>query len=159
MINKENIKWLPKWKITKYNKGETTPYEVKDIVGNALTAAGMNEIWKLVCGDTVDDFGTAPVLIVGTGTGAETEADNEATFTAGVKQGMEGGYPTFGTNKKATWRASFDGDTANQAWQEFGLLSKETGGVLMNRKTSDQGSKTLGQVWDLELMIELSNTE
>ncbi len=156
-MNKEKIQWSPKWKITKYNKGESTPYEVKEFDGNLLTNAGMNHIWGLACGDVLDDLATAPVLIVGTGSGAATVDDVEGTFTAGVKEGMEGGYPTFGTSQKATWKASYDGDTANQAWAEFGLLTKTTDGILINRKVSDQGTKTSGQTWELELEISLSN--
>jgi len=141
MKNKEKLNWLPKWKVTKYNKGESTPYEVNEFDGNLLTNEGMNHLWKIICGDAVDDLETAP------------------TFTAGVKEGMEAGYPTFGTDQKANWKASYDGDTANQSWQEFGLLTKTTDGVLINRKVSDQGTKVSGQTWELELEIKLSNPD
>jgi len=159
MKNKEKLNWLPKWKVTKYNKGESTPYEVNEFDGNLLTNEGMNHLWKIICGDAVDDLETAPVLIVGTGSGAATTSDDENTFTAGVKEGMEAGYPTFGTDQKANWKASYDGDTANQSWQEFGLLTKTTDGVLINRKVSDQGTKVSGQTWELELEITLSNPD
>jgi hypothetical protein len=157
-INKETLGWIPKWKITKFNKGETTPYEVSEFGGNLLTNAGMNHLWKIICGDAVDDLETAPMLIVGTGSGAATVDDEEGDFTAGVKESAKyDSHPTFGTDQKATWSAEYDGDTANQAWAEFGLLTKETDGVLINRKVSAQGTKVSGQTWILSLEITLSN--
>ena len=68
---------------------------------------------------------------------------------------MVDGYPTYGTSQKVTYKAVFDGTSANQAWNEFGVLSKSSGGILLNRKVSTQGTKTAGQVWELELEIEL----
>jgi hypothetical protein len=157
----EGLRWLPKWTIKKYaNDADAKAgkaYEVSEFEGNLLTNAGMNRIWELVCGDAVDDLATAPVLIVGTGSGAATVNDVEGTFTSGVKVAVDGSYPTFGTDQKATWMASFDGSTANQAWNEFGLLTKASSGVLINRKVSSQGTKISGQTWELTLEITLSN--
>lgn len=150
------------WKITKYAnkkaKEEGSSYEEKVIDGNILVNEGINELLTILgssaSGTKYDN--TNAYLIVGTGSGAATATDTEATFTAGVKQGMEDGYPTYGTSQAITWKASYDGDTANQAWQEFGVLNASSGGDLLNRKVSDQGTKTTGQVWDLELQITIS---
>lgn len=150
------------WKITKYADKEAklqgNSYEEKVIDGNILVNEGINELLTILgssaSGTKYDN--TNAYLIVGTGVGAATATDTEATFTAGVVQGMEAGYPTYGTSQAITWKASYDGDTANQAWQEFGVLNAATGGDLLNRKVSDQGTKTTGQVWDLELQITLS---
>lgn len=158
---KEGLRWTPKWTIKRYANDADykakKAYSVSEFEGNLLTNAGMNRIWELVCEDSVDGLATAPVLIVGTGSGAATVNDVEGTFTSGVKVAVDGAYPTFGTNQKATWMASFGSAVANQAWNEFGLLTKTTDGVLINRKVSAQGTKTAGQTWELTLEITLSN--
>lgn len=150
------------WKITKYTdadaKAKGDAYETKDIDGNLLTNEGINELLTILgsaaSGTKYDN--TNAYLIVGTGVGAAAAGDTEATFTAGVKAGMEVGYPTYGTSQQIIWKASFDGDTANQAWNEFGVLNASSAGKLLNRKVETEGTKTLGQVWDLELQITLS---
>ena len=127
------------------------------IDGNALVNEGINELWTILCsagGDKFDNTNTN--LIVGTGTGAEDPTDTEATFTNGVKKGMEASYPTFGTDQKATWKSSYGSGDANQAWEEFGVLNAAASGDLLNRKTSSQGTKTAGQTWELTLEITLS---
>lgn len=150
------------WKITKYSdaeakaKGES--YDEVEIDGNTLVNEGINELLTILgsSGSGTKYDNSNAYLITGTGSGAATASDTEATFTAGVKEGMEGGYPTYGTSQKITWKASYDGDTANQDWKEFGVLNGSSSGDLLNRKVSDQGTKTAGQVWDLELQITLS---
>lgn len=149
------------WTIRKFANDEEykndKPYEISTIDGNILVNEGINEIWKLICGTGGTQFSTSNAnLIVGTGTGDESATDTEATFTNGVKKGMDGGFPTYGTNQKATWKATFDGTSANQAWNEFGVLNAASGGKLLNRKKSAQGTKVAGQVWELSIEITLS---
>ncbi len=127
------------------------------INGNLLVNEGINELFTILCSSGGTKFDNADaVLITGTGTGAAAATDTEATFTNGVKVGMMSGYPTYGTDQKATWKSEFDGNTANQAWQEFGVLNAASSGKLLNRKVSDQGTKSSGQIWDLSLEISLS---
>ena len=127
------------------------------IDGNCLTNEGINEVWKLICGTGGTQYDNSNAnLIVGTGTGAAAATDTESTFTSGVKKAMESGYPTYGTDQKAVWKASYGSSDANQAWQEFGVLNAASSGKLLNRKVSDQGTKSSGQTWDLTLTITLS---
>lgn len=127
------------------------------IIGNALVNEGINEMWVLMCSAGGTEFdNTNAVLIVGTGTGAEAPADTRATFTNPVEKAMDGGFPTYGTIQKAIWQATYGSGDANQAWEEFGVLNTITTGKLMNRKLSSQGTKTVGQTWELTLEITLS---
>jgi hypothetical protein len=150
------------WHISKYasqaDKEAGKLMEMVQIDGNALVNEGINELLTILgsaaSGTKYDN--TNAYLIVGTGSGAADPTDTEVTFTAGVKVGMEAGYPTYGTDQKITWKSSYGGDTANQAWNEFGVLNAASSGKLLNRKVSAQGTKTSGQVWDLELEITLS---
>jgi len=158
----EVVRWIPFWTIRKfvneedYKKGRS--YEISKFGGNALTTEGINELWTIIgsaaSGTKFDN--THAYLIVGTGTGEESQNDTEATFTNGVKKPMNEGYPTYGTDRKITFKSTYDGNSANQAWNEFGVLNAATGGKLLNRKVSAQGTKTAGQVWELELEITLA---
>ena len=155
----EKAKWNPVFRINKF--ASQSDYEAGKLLesvvfeGNKLTNAGINEMWTLIAGTGGEQFGSLSNLIVGTGAGSESVTDTESTFTSGVKKPMADGYPTYGTSQKVTYKAVFDGTSANQAWNEFGVLSKASGGILLNRKVSTQGTKAAGQVWELELEIEL----
>jgi len=150
-----------KWIIEKFANEEEfrkgNCYERNEINHNCLVNEGINELWTLICSSsgTKYDHDNA-YLIVGTGTAEASATDTESTFTNGVKKPMEENYPTYGTEQKATWRAVFGANDANQAWNEFGVLNGETGGKLLNRLVSSQGTKTLGQVWQLTFEISLS---
>lgn len=150
--------------ITKYANYEDSinnkPYEiVTNLEKNELTNEGINYLLTMVATDakTGTPWSSANAnLIVGTGAGAADPTDVEGTFTAGVKAAMAATYPTYGTNQKATWKASYGTPTANQVWGEFGVLSQATSGKLLNRKVSAQGTKVAGQVWELEIELTLT---
>ena len=132
-------------------------YKKSVVNHNVLANGGINELWTLVCAATGIRFdNTNAYLAVGTGVGAAAAADVEGTFTNIVSVGMEAGYPTYGTLQKATWRSVFAAGVANQVWQEFGVMNASTGEQLLNRLVSDQGTKTVGQVWQLTFDITLS---
>lgn len=160
-IKKEKVFEKAEWLIRKFADEkaykDNNSYEEVKIDGNALVNEGINDVWKLICGTGGTQFSNADAnLIVGTGSGAEAAGDTEATFTSGVKKGMEAGFPTYGTSQKATWKSSYGSGDANQAWNEFGVLNAASSGDLLNRKVSAQGTKTVGQVWELSLEITLS---
>ena len=151
------------WTITKYASQEDyekkNPYEKVRFEGNLLVNEGINYLNTMFATDakTGTPFSNVNAnLIVGTGTGAAVATDVETTFTSGVKKAMMSGYPTYGTDQKITWKSSYGADDANQAWNEFGVLNAATGGKLLNRKVSAQGTKVSGQTWELELEISWS---
>ena len=151
-----------KWRIDKYANdadfAAKKKYESVEIDGNVLCNEGINELLTILgsasSGTKYDN--TNAHLIVGTGDTAETAADTEVSFTNGVKKAMENGFPTYGINQKITFSSSYGGSDANQAWKEFGVLNASSSGKLLNRKVSDQGTKTSGQTWVLTLEITLS---
>lgn len=157
----EKIYRKTKWRIAKYANdadfAAKKAYEKAEIDGNILCNEGINEINKLIAGTGGTQYANAGAnLIVGTGSGAAAATDTEATFTAGVKKGMDVSFPTYGTSQKITWQATYASGDANQAWGEFGVLNAGSSGKLLNRKVSAQGTKTLGQTWVLTLEITLS---
>ena len=150
------------WTIRKFANDEAVrknrPYEVVSFKGNCLCNEGINEILTIIgsasSGTKYDN--TNANLIVGTGSGAANPTDTEATFTSGVKKGMEASYPTYGTSQKITFKANYGSEDANQAWNEFGVLNAAASGKLLNRKVSSQGTKISGQTWELNLEIALN---
>lgn len=150
------------WHITKFaNEADFAAGKILEKVridGNALVNEGINELLTILgsaaSGTKFDN--TNANLIVGTGSGGADPGDTEATFTAGVKKAMDGGFPTYGTSQKITFQATYGAGDANQAWNEFGVLNAASSGKLLNRKVSAQGTKTNGQIWQLTLEITLS---
>lgn len=129
-----------------------------EIDGNILVNAGINLAWTLICGGAGTAFNAANAYLgVGDSSTAEDAAQTDLqAATNKVRVGMDGSYPTYGTNQYATWRATFDGTTANFHWYEFGVFNASSEGTMLNRKVSDQGTKTSGQTWQLTLQITLS---
>jgi len=92
------------------------PYEIRKIYGNALVNEGINYLNTMIATDakTGTPWSNANAnLIVGTGAGGADPGDTEITFTAGVKKIMDGGYPTYGTIQKITWRSTYGSGDAN----------------------------------------------
>jgi hypothetical protein len=70
---------------------------------------------------------------------------------------MDGGYPTYGTNQKATWKSTFTALVGNFDWREFTVANGNSDAAKnLNRKVSSQGTKASGQVWELTLEITLA---
>ncbi len=148
-----------KWSIDKFDSKTGKKIGHTEWAGNCLANEGIEELFKLLATTGAVQYdNTNAYLIVGTGTGAATASDTQATFTSGVTKGMMATYPqvSAAASHKCTWKASFGSGDANQAWEEFGLLNAATGGKLLNRKVSSQGTKTSGQTWELTLEITLS---
>ena len=86
-------------------------------------------------------------------------ADAKQTNLIGANKafvGMMTSFPTYGTDQKATWKSSYDGTTANYAWQEFIVRNGATALKDICRKVSSQVVKASGQVWELSIQISLS---
>ena len=138
-----------------YRRGES--FEYNEFDGNIMLNEGINELWTLVTGTGATKFDhTNAYLGVGTSTTSAAATDT-GLLGSPVYVGMDSGYPTYGTLQKAVWKATFDGDTANQAWNEFTVANGDSNGyVNLNRKVSAQGTKVAAQVWELTLQISLS---
>lgn len=128
------------------------------IDGNLLLNEGINAVWTLVAGGSETAYNNANAEIgVGDSTTAEsaTQTDLQAA-TNKLFKAMDSGYPTYGTSQKITFRATFGSSEANYAWQEFSVRNGNTANKNLNRKVSNQGTKTSGQTWQVTLEITLS---
>lgn len=166
MIPLDLAKHKTLWTIRKFEKdgdyeawlrGEAKPYEVVEIEGNVLLNEGIAELHNLAFGTGGTKWdNTNAYLGVGTSATAESATDT-GLIAASLYKGMETSYPTYAT-QVTTWRAVFGSAEANVSWQEFSVSNTSGGdtGVNLNRKTSDQGTKTAGQTWTLDLQITWS---
>jgi hypothetical protein len=150
------------WKIRRFeNEGEwrkNNPYNISEVKQNLLLNEGINELWTILCSSGGTKFdNTNANLGVGDSATAAQATDTGLLGTSKLYKSMDGGYPTYGTAQKATWRSTFQSGEANFAWNEFTVCNTalDTGDNL-NRKVQSEGTKTAGQVWELTLEITLS---
>jgi len=156
-IYKEGLKYKTVWTLTKKNKQKEI-IEKNTIENNVMLTEGITQLWNLITGATAGTlYNTASSYLgVGSGVTSETAADTGLSGTNTAYVGMDTGYPVV-SGTSAYWKATFDTDVANFAWEEFTVANGNTNTALnLNRKTSSQGTKTSGQQWELTLQITLS---
>lgn len=151
------------WKIRKFASDLdyklNRPYEESVFEGNIMLNEGINELWTLACSSSGTKFDNSNAYIgVGDSTTAEDAAQTGLqASTNKLYKGMNSGYPTYGTDQKATWKATFGSSEANFDWNEFTVANGNSdSAVNLNRKVSAQGTKTSGQTWEISLSITLS---
>jgi len=152
---KESIKLKGHWILEKFDKNGK--FIGKSEWDNLFLNSGINEIWKLVCGNSGTTFTNSTATIgVGDSNTAEdaTQTDLQATTNKTYKA-MDTSYPTSGTSQKATFKATFGSGDANYSWQEF-VIKNSTSSICLNRKVSNQGTKASGQTWTLTVELSLS---
>ena len=151
---KEGLKLKGHWIIERFD--EDGKLIGKSEFDNVFLNSGINEIWKLVCGNAGTAFTNVLTTIgVGDSTTAEDPAQTDLqAVTNKTYKGMEATYPTSGTLQKATFQSSFGSDDANYSWQEF-VIKNSSSSICLNRKVSNQGTKVSGQTWVLTVELSL----
>lgn len=171
-----------RWKITKYGKhlkdetrklihlgfsesliesmtGEK-PYEIECIAQNILLNEGIGEVLDIIGGiGTTQLFNNANAR-VGVGSDAAVEA---ATQTGLVDvtptfKTMAAGFPSRAA-QTASWKGlDFVGADANELWTEFTVDNGTgaEGGLNLNRKVINKGTKVSGETWTLQIDVTLS---
>lgn len=150
------------WTIRKYADKKAfqdgKPYDVAEIDGNLMLNEGIGEHIDLLCGIGGTAFSNANAYIgVGDST---TAADATQTGLQAVTNkayaAMAATYPSR-SGQTVTFRSVFAAEVANYAWAEFTVINAATdAGKNLNRKVSDQGTKTSGQIWTVDLAITFS---
>ena len=151
------------WKIKKFANDEAyaqgTTFEVSEFAGNIMLNEGINELWTLGCSSAGTLFDNSNAYL-GVGDSNTAEAATQTGLQAVTNKkykAMTVGYPTYGTSQKATWKATFGSTDANFDWEEFTVANGGSDASKnLNRKVSDQGTKVVGQTWELTLEITLS---
>jgi hypothetical protein len=161
----EGLHWRPKWTIQKYADyaaflaGKWHEQVVMD--GNCLLNEGINEMFNLICGDPAGVPFSEAIAYIGVGDQATPAADPTQTSlqatTNQLYKAMDTGYPTYGTDQKATWRSTFLAAEANWAWNEITVANGDSDAdVNMNRLVQSVGTKASPGVWTVSLEITLA---
>lgn len=151
------IKWNAHWMIERYDE-QGNLFNASTFEKNGLANDGIDELFTLACGTGGTKFDNANAYI-GVGDSATAFAAAQTDLQAAsnkLRKAIEATYPTYGSSQKVTFKSSFGGTDANWHWQEFAVFNASTAGVMLNRRVSDQGTKTSGQTWVVTLEITLS---
>lgn len=123
----------------------------------ALVNAGRNFIAKAIINDTpVNHFdNTGSWIGVGNGTGAVTASQTNLLGTSTDRKIMTGTYPTISTNV-LTFKSSFNDDSSQFTWNEWGVFNGSTAGTMLSRKQESLGAKGAGQTWDFTVTLTVN---
>lgn len=161
MIN-DVARYQPKWTIRKFADDDAyqhdCPFETVEFDGNLLLNEGIGVLQTLLTGGGGTHFGNANASLgVGDSTTAAAATQTALVATTNkLYKAMAATYPQI-SGQTTTWRAVFAGAEANFAWQEFTVANGTSdAAVNLNRKVSNQGTKTAGQTWTLDLGITWS---
>jgi hypothetical protein len=153
-------KYLGDFKEAKDIPKDLKPYEVLDLgEENLLLNEGINELWTLACGTggTKFDNTNAYIGVGDSNTAADASQTGLQAATNKLYKAMDGGYPTYGTSQKATWRSTFGSDDANFTWNEITVANGGSDSAKnLNRKVQSMGTKASGTTWVATLEITLS---
>ena len=159
---KDFMHYKPRWTITKYaNDADFKAgkfFEQVSFDGNLLLNEGIGELLLLLSGGVATAFSNANAYLgVGDSNTAEdaTQTGLQAA-TNKLYKAMESGYPII-VGQTITFRSIFGTAEANFSWQEFTAANGNSDvSVNLNRKISDQGIKSAGQTFTLDLSITFS---
>jgi len=137
-----------------YKKGK--PYAVVEKKGNLMLASGMNAVWTLVAGTSDYHYDNTNTYI-GVGD-SNTSANENQTDLLGSNKTYKQCYPGFPVafGRKLIAFSVFEAGEANYAWNELVIKNNATG-VCLNRAVQSLGTKTSGEIWPIEIEIQLSN--
>lgn len=164
-MKNEQAKWTVFTKIEKYFSKESYSRdqvdEVLEVKGNLLLNDGIDVLWSLVCGSTgYDPFdNTNAHLGVGdSSVSADAVQEGLQATTNRAYRPMDIGYPVFGSNGKAIFKATFGDGFGEFDWNEWSIAngSDQATSVNLNRKVEAMGTKTTGSTW--VITVELSLT-
>jgi hypothetical protein len=126
-------------------------YETRE-VENAFTTAGLQAMGRLVTAQGSVTAFSNPNAHTGVGDSTTAFAVGQTDLQAAtnkLRKAMDTGYPTDPAGGAWVWRSVFAGGDANFAWAEMAVFNASSGGIMLCRVVSAQGTKTAGQVWTL----------
>ncbi len=126
---------------------------------NLALNEGLQELIDVICGlgtPTKWDSSNAR-LGVGDSNVAENAAQTGLQAASNkTYKAMDATYPQR-NGQTAEWRATFGGDDANYAWEEYTVVNAASDmGKNLNRKVTSKGTKSSGETWTLSLQITFS---
>jgi len=131
--------------------------ETKVVKGNLFLNEGVNYIWTALCGGQFTPFDSSHAYIgVGDGTTPEDYSQTGLQGTNKQYNPMDSGYPVYGSNRTATFRATFGPNDANFAWNEWTVANGNSDTAInINRKVESLGTKSPGSTWILTVQLTI----
>lgn len=167
---KEQLKWdvkgvLQKWtpeQLEEYGQDanlHTEPASTEEFKGNLVLNEGVELMLNLLTGNT--GYGAAYSAAnahIGVGNDNTPVLANQtgllATSPAPVYRAMEVGYPAV-SGTTLSFQATFGSTDANFEWNEWSVGNSSSGGINLNRKVVNLGTKA-GGIWTLTISITVS---
>ena len=118
-----------------------SPYFKKTIEGNAMVEAGVDILWTLVCGAAATNYGSS-----------NAEIHIYIVDTWNTTGTLSSGYPTYGSDGKATWKAYWAGSDGDGVWSKWAVSN---GAQRLNEKAQVMGTKS-GGTWTLQVSITIT---
>jgi len=154
----DGLKLSAHWRIERFRdekaleKGDS--YLTSEFEHNLALNEGLNALFSLLCGGSETSYSNANAQLgVGESDVAEVATQTDLQGSSKTWKAMDGGFPTYGSSQLAVWKSTFLSADANNAWKEFSVRNGASADKNLNRKVSDQGTKTSGQTWILTLTI------
>lgn len=134
--------------------------QISNFEHNLLLNEGINELFTILCSASSGTKFDNSNAYIGVGDSNTAEAASQTALQASTNKlyvAMDGSYPTYGTDQKATWRSTYTSANGNFAWNEFTVANGNSDSAKnLNRKVSSQGTKQSGQTWEISLEITMS---
>ncbi len=153
--------WMAEYKIERFANDEDLKagrsYKTTSFKKNILVNAGINVMESLLIGGAGTVFSNANAYIgVGDSSTAAAAAQTDLqAATNKLRKAMNATYPQQGS-QVLTFQSDFGSSDANFAWNEFAVFNASSGGTMLNRKVSAEGTKTSGQTWRVTITITIS---
>jgi hypothetical protein len=148
--------WFVESSLDKYDEnGNLT--EHLDIEGNLLLNEGITELLTLLIGGSATAYSNANAQL-GVGDSSTAANAGQADLQAATNKvyvGMDATYPQV-ADQTVTFRATFDGSTANFAWNEWSIRNGSSANKNLNRKVATMGTKASGTIWVLTVSVTIS---
>lgn len=165
VVAHEPLTWRVKYTVEKYHgdlpreidRYDLKPYEVIEEEGNVLLNEGINNLFTLICGTGATKYDNSNAR-VGVGNSNTAAAAAQTALLGGSTEfkSMDGGYPTYGSSQKATFRVTFGSSEGNFHWEEWTVDNGAAANLNLNRKVTDLGTKVSGTTWVFTVEVSIS---
>jgi hypothetical protein len=126
-------------------------------VDNIFLTTGINEIWKLVTGQSANTFTNAQAQIgIGDSSTAATAGQTDLqAATNKTYKAMNGSYPSVPAAGAVQFQSTFASADANYAWQEF-VVKHGTSAICIDRGVASMGTKASGTSWTATVTLTIA---
>lgn len=124
---------------------------------NIFLTTGINEIWKLVTGQSANTFTNAQAQI-GIGDSATAAAAGQTDLQAATNKtykAMAASYPTVPSAGAVQFQSVFASADANYTWNEF-VVRQGTSTICIDRGVSTMGTKASGTTWTVTVTLSIA---